>query len=77
MKRQPGELVRLTYTSTATVLAGDYLRTPTGRTYLVDQIRPARRRLTHAIDAIVMEDDFALQEHDVVHPLHWNRGGHR
>lgn len=72
MKAEPGELVRLTYTSAVAVLAGDYLRTRTGRTYLVETVRPRGRRFAQAIGAIVMPEDFELdEEHDTVHPLHW------
>lgn len=84
----PGESATLTYDTTAVVEEGDYVRTGTGRTYLVTSARVVRRRggpawsyepagvvQIHrwALETVVMPDGHAVEDDATVHTLAWYR----
>lgn len=73
MKR-PGEHARLYYDSDTPVAEGDYVRTSTGRLYLVTFARvqtagkyAGRQHLV----TIIMDPDHEPEPDAVVHPLYW------
>jgi hypothetical protein len=74
--KQPGEQARITYDSTARVREGDYIRTTTGRTYLVTGVR-IQERGVHAgrqhLDTVVMEPDHITEPDAHVFPVYWYR----
>jgi hypothetical protein len=72
----PGSLIRLYYDARERVERGDFIRTPTGRTYLIEAVRVQQRGKNKGrqhIVAMVMEPDFDLSDDDIVHPLHWHK----
>lgn len=74
--KQVGEQARLYYDGARPVDVGDFIRTPTGRTYLVDHVR-IQERGKHAgrqhLVTTVMPDDHEPELDAVVHPIHWYR----
>lgn len=73
--RAAGEHAWLYYDAvTRDVNDGDYIRTPTGRTYLIQGIR-IQEKGKHAgrmhLSCIVMAADHVPEEDATVHPLHW------
>lgn len=76
--KAPGEPAALTYDSARPVEPGDYIRTPTGRTYLVTSVR-VQARGRHAgrqhLATVVMAPDHVVEPDATVHPLHWYRRG--
>lgn len=76
--RKPGEHARLYYDGFQTVEEGDYIRTPTGRTYLVTFAR-VQTAGKHAgrqhLVTIVMDPDHVPEPDAKIHPLHWYTRG--
>jgi len=74
--KRPGEHARLYYDGARPVEEGDYIRTPTGRTYLVTFAR-TQTKGKHAgrqhLVTIVMDPDHQVEEDATVHPIHWYR----
>lgn len=74
--KHAGEQARLYYDGARPVVAGDYIRTRTGRLYLVDQVR-IQERGKHAgrqhLVTTVMPDGHEPEIDAVVHPIHWYR----
>ena len=74
MKAPSGAIVSIYYDSPVSVEFGHYIRTSTGRTYLVVEVRQQKkgihRRRKH-IKALVMEEGFEIPKNSVVHPLYW------
>lgn len=84
----PGEPATLTYDTPAVVFEGDYVRTTTGRLYLVTGAHVVRQRggPRYSYDAgvlvqvprwrletVVMEPDHEVEDDATVHPLAWYR----
>lgn len=72
--KKPGESASIYYDGWAQVAEGDYLRTPTGRTYLVTHVRVQERGIHKGrqhLQTVVMEPDHQTETDAVVHPLHW------
>lgn len=75
MKAPSGSLVSLYYDSPRDVVAGDVLRTPTGRMYLLWSVRRQTRGLHIGrwhLKAIVIGVD-ELPAGARVHPIYWYR----
>lgn len=74
--RKPGEPAKLYYDGIRTVEPGDYLRTRTGRTYLVTAVR-VQKKGRHVgrqhLQTVVMDPARELEPDAVVHPLWWYR----
>ena len=74
--KAPGEQAALYYDGWAPVAPGDYIRTGTGRTYLVEGVR-TQERGKHAgrqhLATVVMAADHQPEPDATVHPLHWYR----
>lgn len=74
--RGPGERCWLYYDGAAPVEPGDYIRTPTGRTYLVDSVRVQQKGYhvgrQHML-VTVMPSDHVPEDDAKVHPLYWYR----
>lgn len=75
MKR-PGESAYLYYDGAAPCTEGDYIRTPTGRTYLIEHVR-VQEKGKHAgrqhLRTVVMEPGHQPEPDAVVHPIFWYR----
>lgn len=80
MKAPPGAIVAIYYDGT-TLAAGDWLRSPSGRTYAVMVIRVQQRgkhRGRQHLRCVVLEHDADAPEGTVVRPIHWYaRSKHR
>lgn len=74
--RRPGEHARLYYDGATPVEEGDYIRTTTGRLYLVTfaRVQQAGKYAgrQHLI-TVVMDPDHEPEDNATVHPLHWYR----
>lgn len=74
--KKPGESAAIYYDGWQQVEEGDYLRTPTGRTYLVQHVR-IQAKGKHVgrqhLSAVVMEPDHVPEPDARVHPLYWYR----
>jgi hypothetical protein len=74
VKRGAGERVWLTYDSPDVLEPGDYLRTGTGRTYLIDSVR-VQRAGKHAgrqhLICTVMPDDHTPETDARVAEIRW------
>lgn len=74
--RQPGEHAWLYYDGAAPVAAGDYIRTGTGRTYLVQTVR-VQQKGKHTgrqhLSTVVMAPDHEPEPDATVHPIRWYR----
>lgn len=73
-KAPAGSLVKIYYDSLVSVNEGDYIQTPTDRTYLIVGVRLQKRgmhRHRKHIQAIVMPAEFQIPKDGIVHPLYW------
>jgi hypothetical protein len=73
--KQPGEPASLYIDTVARVAEGDYIRTPTGRTYLVQSVR-VQERGAHAgrrqhLKTVVMEPGHPFEDDDTIHDIIW------
>lgn len=72
--KAPGESAAITYDGWQSVEQGDYLRTQTGRTYLVQDVR-VQTRGKHTgrqhLSCVVMAPDHQPEPDATVHPLYW------
>ena len=81
MSALPGRVVSLYYDSPRDVAVGDFIRTPSGRTYRVETVRVQQRGIHTGrkhIGALVLDPantEEQPSEDDVVHPLHWYSRG--
>jgi hypothetical protein len=74
--KRPGEPAKLYYDSDVVAEPGDYIRTPTGRQYLVEHVR-VQTRGKHAgrqhLRTIVMEPGHVCEQDARVHKIQWYR----
>lgn len=77
MAAPPGRVVALYYDSPVQVAVGDFIRTPSGRTYRIETVR-VQERGRHVgrqhIGGLVLDPDDPDQQPtpgDVVHPIYW------
>ena len=72
--RAVGEQARLYYDSQTPVEEGDFIQTPTGRTYLVTFVR-VQTEGKHAgrqhLVTVVWDPENPIPTDAVVHPIHW------
>lgn len=74
--KQPGESAYLYYDSTARVREGDYIRTGTGRTYLVTSVRVQMRGKHEGrqhLQTVVMEPDHVIEKDAHIFRIAWYR----
>jgi hypothetical protein len=74
--KQPGESARLYYDGRQVAEEGDYIRTPSGRTYLVEHVR-IQEKGKHAgrqhLQTVVMSPDHVPEPDARVLPIYWYR----
>jgi hypothetical protein len=72
--KQPGEQAGLYYDAPFRVHDGDYLRTGTGRLYLIEDVR-VQEGGVHAgrqhLKVVVMEPDHVIPDDAKVHTVNW------
>ncbi len=72
--KAPGEAASLYWDGWHLASEGDYIRTKTGRTYLITHVR-VQEKGKHAgrqhLKTIVMAPDHVVEEDAVVHEIHW------
>lgn len=72
--KQPGEIARIYFDGRKRIEAGDFIQTPTGRTYLVQANRVQERGKNAGrqhLTTVVMAPGHPLDESDMVHQLAW------
>lgn len=72
--KAPGEPAKLYMDTTMRILEGDYIRTQTGRTYLVTAVRVQLRGKHEGrqhLQTVVMAKDHEVEKDARVIPIHW------
>jgi hypothetical protein len=74
MPKAPGEPAYLYYDGFVLVEEGDYIRTPTGRTYLIRHVRVQARgkhKGRQHLQTTVMAPDHVTEPDAVIHAIAW------